>query len=301
MVDKKEYLVLSSSSKGYQLYEEVSKEISFHPHRKKISFKDEKILIGDRIYLDEQGFISKVKERVNLLKRPRLANVDSVFVLVSCVQPDFSSYLLDKFLSLIHFSAIQASIVLTKFDLVKDECERLKLKNRLEEYKKIGYRVYFVNTHDATAFDFPTLIRDIQQKTVAFVGQTGVGKSSLLNSIDANFTRKVDSLYVISGRGRHTTKEVVLLPYEHGFLFDTPGFSALELTEMKRKDLSVHFPGYEKYIGQCFFTDCLHEENSKGCKVIEDLGKGLSEDSYLNYLKILEEVKENEKWKKKLS
>lgn len=299
-MEDKEYLVLSSSSSGYQLYDFSNGEMSFHPHRGKIAFKEGKIIIGDHVKLDEHGFISFVCKRNNLLKRPRLANVDSVFVIVSCVQPEFSSYLLDKFLSLIRFSSIRASIVLTKFDLVKGVRKKNALTKRLSEYMKIGFNVYFVNAHDKTSFDFPRLIEDIRGKTVAFVGQTGVGKSSILNSIDKDFSRKVDSLYVNSGRGRHTTKEVVLLPYENGFLFDTPGFSALELEELKRKDLALCFPGYEEYLGKCYFTDCLHAEHSKGCAVIENLGKRLSEDSYQNYLKISQEVKENEKWKKKL-
>lgn len=299
-MEDKEYLVLSSSSNGYQLYDLGDGSISLHPHRGKITFSDEKIIIGDHVQLDEQGFISKICPRNNFLKRPRLSNVDSVFVIVSCVQPDFSSYLLDKFLSLINYSKIKASVVLTKFDLVKGTKKQKALVERLNSYQEIGYEVYFVNAHDKDAFDFPKLREDIKGKTVAFVGQTGVGKSSLLNSIDDNFSRKVDSLYVNSGRGRHTTKEVILLPYENGFLFDTPGFSALELTELKRIDLATCFPGYDKYIGKCYFTDCLHVPTSKGCSVLDDIGRTLNEESYENYLRISEEVKENEKWKKKL-
>ena len=121
-----------------------------------------------------------------------------------------------------------------------------------------------------------------------------------MNSIDENFSRKVDALFVNSGRGRHTTKEVVLLPYQDGFLFDTPGFSSLDLIDINSKDLALCFPGYESYTGKCKFTDCLHKEESLGCKVKEDVGSQLSLDSYENYLKILEEVKENDKWKKKI-
>ena len=299
MADK--YLVLSSSSTGYQLLNLESKEISFHPHRKKVSFKNEKIIIGDEVFLDEAGFINQVCERKNLLKRPRLSNVDDVLILTSCVQPDFSSYLLDKFISLINYSSIHASIVMTKVDLINDKKKEEELRERMSWYSKISYPVYFVNAHDKSSYDFSKLENDIKGKRVAFVGQTGVGKSSLLNSLDSNFTRKVDSLYVTSGRGRHTTKEVVMLPYNDGYLLDTPGFSALELTEMKRKDLSLCFPGYSNYLGKCYFTDCLHENHAKGCEVLKAIEEGmLSTDSYSNYLKILEEVKENEKWKKKI-
>ena len=269
MMDKKIYLVLSTSSFGYQLYDYETKETSFHEHRRKISYQEKKIVIGDKVTLDTSGFIDHILDRTNYLPRPRLSNVDFIYVLVSLTQPDFSSYLLDKFLSLISYYSIKAGIVLTKFDLLKPN-EKKKMKE------------------------------DIASKTVAFVGQTGVGKSTLMNAIDPNFSRKVDALYVNSGRGRHTTKEVVLLPYQDGFLFDTPGFSALELTDVKSEDLAHCFPGYESYIGKCRFHDCLHKEENLGCEVKEDLDINLSMDSYLNYLKIMEEVKENDKWKKKI-
>lgn len=295
----KEWIVLSSTSNGYQLYDPSEGVYSLSPTRKKVKFREERILIGDHVLLDDAGFIEKILPRKNTLQRPRLANADEIFVLVSCIQPAFSSYLLDKFLSLILSSHIKASIVLTKADLLKKR-EFNALKKRMEDYQKINFPVYFLNTHDETSLDFPKLKEDIKGKTIAFVGQTGVGKSSLLNSLYPDFTRKVDALYVNSGRGRHTTKEVILLPYPDGFLFDTPGFSDLELQEMTRLDLASCFPGYALYKDKCQFTDCLHLPQSKGCHVREEIGKQLSEDSYQNYIKISEEVKENERWKKKL-
>lgn len=299
MMENKVYLVLSTSSFGYQLYDYETKKTSFHEHRRKISFQEKKIVIGDKVTLDKAGFIDRIEDRKNYLPRPRLSNVDRVYVLVSLTQPDFSSYLLDKFLSLISFSSIKAGIVLTKYDLLKPS-EKKKLKERMTWYEKLSYPVYFVNAKESVKFDFPKLKEDIAGKTVAFVGQTGVGKSTLMNAIDSNFSRKVDALYVNSGRGRHTTKEVVLLPYQDGFLFDTPGFSALELTDIKSEDLAYCFPGYDSYFGKCRFHDCLHKEENLDCKVKEDLGTNLSMDSYANYLKIMEEVKENDKWKKKI-
>lgn len=295
----KTYLVLSTSSYGYQLYDKETKTSQFHEHRRRISYQEKKIIIGDYVTLDGQGFIDGIAKRKNLLSRPRLSNCDRVYVLAALTEPEFSSYLLDKFLSLINFSSIPVSIVLTKVDLLSDK-KRKELEERMEWYRKLSIPVFFVNTHDDKSYDFPKLKEDVDKKTVAFVGQTGVGKSSLLNALDEGFSRKVDALYVNSGRGRHTTKEVVLLPYHEGFLFDTPGFSSLDLVEMKSKDLAYCFPGYQEYFGKCHFTDCLHQEGNKGCEVISALEKELSLDSYRNYLKILEEVKENDRWKKKL-
>ncbi len=295
------YRVLSSSSLGYLLYSLKDGSLSVHPHRGKVFYAGEKIIIGDYVTLDGKGRINSVRKRKNRLKRPRLSNVDEVFVLCSLKEPDFSSYLLDKFLSRINYSSLSASIVLTKADLLK-KAEREKRKTRMSYYRKIGYPVYFVDAHHPSLFDFPSLSTAMVKKTVAFVGQTGVGKSSLLNSIDPSFKRRVDSLYVKSGRGRHTTKEIVLLPFEEGFIFDTPGFSSFDLTERTSLDLSFYFPGFSAYFGSCFFKDCLHLEKTKGCKILSALDEDLlSKDSYANYCKILGEVKENDKWKKKPS
>ena len=189
----KEWIVLSSTSNGYQLYDPSEGVYSLSPTRKKVKFREERILIGDHVSLDDAGFIEKILPRKNTLQRPRLANADEIFVLVSCIQPAFSSYLLDKFLSLILSSHIKASIVLTKADLLKKR-EFNALKKRMEDYQKINFPVYFLNTHDETSLDFPKLKEDIKGKTIAFVGQTGVGKSSLLNSLYPDFTRKVDAL-----------------------------------------------------------------------------------------------------------
>lgn len=295
-----EFRVLNSTSLGYQLYSLEDKSISVHPNRKKITYHGDKIVIGDYVTLDDAGMIENVLPRTNFLQRPRLSNCDLAFVLISCKEPDFSSYLLDKFLSFLYYHNIKAGIILTKVDLLKNK-ELSSLKERMEYYKKINYPVFFLNTHDQSKFDYPEFEKEIKNKTIAFVGQTGVGKSSLLNTICPDFNRKVDALYVNSGRGRHTTKEIILFPYNNGFLFDTPGFSELELIDIKPLDFANCFPGYGKYLNECFFKDCLHLPTSKGCKVHEAVENDiLSMDSYENYLRIMEEVKENKKWKKKL-
>lgn len=299
-MSEKKYRVLNSTSLGYLLYDFEDSSISVHPNRKKITYQGEKIVIGDFVTLDDKSLISSVVKRANHLERPRLANCDIAFVLVSVREPDFSSYLLDKFLSFLDYHDIPAGIILSKADLLKKR-ELTSLQKRMEFYRKEGYPVYFIDAHDSTRFDYELLRNDIRGKSIAFVGQTGVGKSSLINLICPDFRRKVDSLFVTSGRGRHTTKEIVLLPYQDGFIFDTPGFSELELRDMKSLDLAYCFPGYGRYLNRCMFKDCLHLPSSKGCAVYEDVDKKeLSMDSYENYLRILEEVKENDRWKRKL-
>jgi len=293
------YLVSSLSSLGYVLYDEERKDFSTHPKRGTVSFRKESILVGDEVVLDDRGEIDAVLPRRSLLKRPRLSNADLVLVLVSAKEPEFSSYLLDKFLSLVTFSSLPAAIGLTKSDLLSPK-ERMVLKERMAEYEKIGFPVFFLSSVRKKD-DLPILLPLLRGKKTALMGQTGVGKSTLLNRIDPDFLRKVDERGNLYGRGRHTTKEVILLPYLDGFLYDTPGFSELVLEEMKPVDLANSFPGYRKYFPACKFNDCLHGESTKGCAVLEAVKSGLlSLDSYRNYLKIMEEVKENDVWKKKL-
>ena len=299
-MNDKVYRVLNSTSLGYQLYCLDDGTLSLNPNRKKITYQGEKIVIGDYVKLDDQNMISSVMKRTNFLQRPRLSNCDMAYVIVSLKEPDFSSYLLDKFLSFLHFYDIPCGIILTKADLLKKR-EMTAIKKRISYYEKLSYPVYYLNAHDSTKFDFPLLREAIRGKSIAFVGQTGVGKSSLINLICPDFQRKVDALYVNSGRGRHTTKEIVLLPFEDGFIFDTPGFSELELRDIKSLDFAHCFPGYDEVSSKCFFKDCCHLESSKGCAIHQAIKEDrLSAESYDNYLRIIKEVKINDLWKKKL-
>ena len=298
MVRMSEKIVLSSGSLGYELFDVETQEISLHKSRGTISYKGANVLIGDAVKLDERGFISEILPRKNVLSRPKLSNVDFIFVVISYKKPAFSSYLLDKFLTLINSSNIKAKILITKVDLASNE-EFENFKSYMSYYEHIGYDVYYTGKN--STYDLLKIKDIISDKKVAFVGQTGVGKSTLLNQLCPDFNRKIDELYINSGRGRHTTKEVVLLPFNGGFLFDTPGFSQLELKDFKPIDLAAYFPGIKEYYGKCHFVDCLHLPNTKGCQIEKAiLSNMISADSYKNYCKIYEEVKINDIWKKKL-
>jgi ribosome biogenesis GTPase len=121
------------------------------------------------------------------------------------------------------------------------------------------------------------------------MGQTGVGKSSLINLIDEEFSRQVGEFSKALGRGKHQTKEVVLLPYKNGFIGDTPGFSSLELNIYK-EDLANVFPLIKDYFTECRYSNCLHK-NEPGCKIKELLNDNLlDQENYQNYLQMLDEL-----------
>lgn len=248
-------------------------------------YKKIKPLVGDNVIIDvEKGVMTEIEERFNSLIRPRVANVDYGVIVQSLVTPNFSSFLLDKFLTLLNSSHVKPMIVLTKMDLMED-------KKRLEEivsnYKNLGYEVFPCSKKTGEGIQE---IKDaIRGKTIAFMGQTGVGKSSLINNIDEEFNREIGRYNESVNRGTHQTKEVIFLPYEGGFIADTPGFSSLELPLFK-EDLALYFPGFDKYADECKFRNCLHITEN-GCKVKDAVKENkLSEESYKNYLEISKEL-----------
>ena len=248
-------------------------------------FRKEHLYVGDNVDFDEDHFVIKeILERKNELIRPKCANVDLVLVTMSVVEPELSEELVYKFLTYVLMHSIEAKVVFTKVDALKDHSQIERIKSDLA---KIGIETLFVSKDDESSKE---KVRNlVKGKVVLFMGQTGVGKSSLINAIDPGFNRKIGEYSSALGRGKHQTKEVILLPYENSFLADTPGFSSLDLCIYK-EDLAQYFPGYEKYYTQCYFSNCLHQ-NEKQCKIKEEIEKGnLSEEAHEIYKKLLSEL-----------
>ena len=250
-----------------------------------IKHKSFSLCAGDNISFDEkQNIIEKAFERKNALIRPRSANVDLMMITMSVVEPELSPELVYKFLTYANLNGIPAAVLFTKMDRLSDTSEVDKLRNDLE---KLGYSVFLLSREN------PENIRDLQDfladKTTIIMGQTGVGKSSAINLIDPQFNRKIGEYSDALGRGKHQTKEVILLPFRNGFIGDTPGFSSLEL-DLFKEDLAQYFPGYEKYYLECYFSNCLHQ-NEKQCKIKEEIEKGnLSKEGYDIYIKLLNQL-----------
>lgn len=276
-------IVLASTGSTYVVY---SNGVTYNVFPKGIlRYKNKNIYVGDKVEFSDDTFsIEETKPRVNELIRPRCANIDQVFILMSVKEPELSSELLYKFLTYINMNGLTPKVIFTKVDLLDDFKELDALKDDLV---KLGIEVFYVSPKEEKTLE--ELRKLFKNKVSIFMGQTGVGKSSLINEIDPSFERKIGQYSTVLGRGKHQTKEVILLPYEGGFIGDTPGFSSLDLNVFK-EDLAQFFPGYNEHYTKCFYSNCLHQ-NEKNCEVKNNIEKGnLSPLGYKIYLKLLSEL-----------
>ena len=243
--------------------------------------KSIKPVVGDLVELDDTYFIiNSVSPRQSYLKRPVIANLSQMLIVESLVEPEFSYQLTFKYLTYANLHNIKAKIILTKSDKYDD-------KNKIEEIKnvfnKLDIDVFVIS--NKTKDGLEDIKKLFNNEITCLIGQTGVGKSSLINSIDPNFDRNIGEYSEALGRGKHETKEVVLLPYEGGFIADTPGFSSLDL-ELFKEEIAQYFPGFSTRFTDCYFSDCLHISEKK-CKVKEALENGeIPQIAYDCYLKL---------------
>ena len=250
-----------------------------------IKHKTFSLCAGDNISFNEKDcVIEEAHERKNFLIRPRSANVDLMMITMSVVEPELSPELIYKFLTYANLNGISAAVLFTKMDRLVDTS---KVENLKKDLEKLGYKVFLLSPEKTE------IIRELQgflaKKTTIIMGQTGVGKSSAINLIDPQVHRKIGEYSEALGRGKHQTKEVIFLPFRDGFIGDTPGFSSLEL-DLYKEDLAQYFPGYEKHYLDCYFSNCLHQ-NEKECKIKNEIETGnLSKEGYEVYLKLLSQL-----------
>lgn len=258
-------------------------------------FRKKKItpLVGDNVeFIAEnihEGYILDIKERENELIRPPISNVDQAILVFSAKNPDFNTALLDRFLVQIEANHIRPIIVISKMDLA-DEQDFSSLENFILDYRQIGYEVIVTSSIEREGID--QILPILDQKISVFAGQSGVGKSSLLNALRPDLELETNIISKHLGRGKHTTRHVELLEIGGGLVADTPGFSSLEFRTIEQEELTFYFPEMRERINECKFRGCLHLKEP-GCAVKEAVEEGYIKDyRYQHYLTFLEEIRQ---------
>lgn len=256
-------------------------------------FRKRKItpLVGDWVTYVQEGeedaTITEVHPRKNELVRPPVSNIDLALLAVSIVEPTFSSNLLDRFLVLVESHHIEPVICLTKKDKA-DEAELQAAEKSAAYYRSIGYSVLM------TSIDEPGLLEKLRPylegQTTVLAGQSGVGKSTLLNTLLPNLSLETGEISESLGRGKHTTRHVELHEVGGGLVADTPGFSSLEFETLEKQELGSCFPEFLEASEQCKFRGCLHLKEPS-CEVKRQVEAGeILQSRYNHYLQFLQEI-----------
>lgn len=248
-------------------------------------------LVGDFVKYTPDGgndaVITEVLPRKSELVRPPIANVDQVLLVFSVVEPDMSLRLLDRFLAVIESHGLEPIIYVSKEDLADSET-REEVETDLAYYQKIGYTVLRNLTDDEPLID--VLKPYISGRTTVLAGQSGVGKSTLLNRILPELELKTGGISDALGRGKHTTRHVELIEIADGLVADTPGFSSLDFDHVEKEELRDCFIEVAEAGSLCRFRGCLHMKEP-GCAVKAQAAEGIiSESRYKNYQLFLQEI-----------
>lgn len=251
---------------------------------------------GDRVEIsaepDNTGVLEAVLERKNCLVRPPVANVDLLVLVASVCQPKTNTLVLDKMIAVAEKQNILPIIVINKSDL-GDPVELESI------YRSTGLECFTVSATDPASLE--PLRRRLAGQVSVFAGNSGVGKSSILNGIDPTLQLSTGEISQKLGRGRHTTRTATLYHLADGYLVDTPGFSSLELEQVEpiyKEDLPFCFREFEPFEGQCRFSGCAHYKEP-GCAVRMAVESGeIARSRYDSYVTMYEAVKDIKEWEK---
>ena len=255
-----------------------------------------KPIVGDRVTLEIQpedgtGYLLDIAPRKNSLVRPAVANLDLLVAVASAAPPVTDPFLIDKVTAIAVHKGIDALVVINKTD--SDPGDEL-----FDTYCRSGIDALRVSARTGEGID--ALRERLRGRVAAFAGNSGVGKSSVLNRIDPQFSAEVGAISDRIGRGKHTTRHVELHPIGNGgYIADTPGFSSFETEQMDlvlAEDLQYAFPEFAPYLGQCRFTGCAHVKE-KGCAVRAAVEAGeIALSRHDSYVKLYESVKDLREW-----
>ena len=244
---------------------------------------------GDRVLLEPgeqgEGMIKQVLPRKNFLLRPTMANLDLFVATFACATPDFSFLLADKLLALAELAQIPALLVLNK----EDQAPTGLIEKVRAVYEPIGYEVYTLSAKEGTGVE--ALRERLKGRVCAFGGPSGVGKSSTINAIDSSVDLRTGAVSDKIGRGKHTTRFAQLLPFDEGYIADTPGFGNLLLEGMESEQALAAFREFAQYEAGCRFCPCSHTHEPV-CGVKEAVASGaIAASRYESYLAMLEEIR----------
>ncbi|MBQ7751921.1 MAG: ribosome small subunit-dependent GTPase A [Clostridia bacterium] len=253
----------------------------------------EKPYIGDDVEISvngESGSVERILKRRNLLIRPPVANIDAVVIVIAAKDPEPNTMLTDKLILTAEIAGIEPIICINKSDLKQDA----KL---LETYQKAGYKAIAVSAKNEE--DIKKLYPLIENKTSAFAGLSGVGKSTILGILTGTYQETGEISQKIK-RGRHTTRCVELLELQNGgYVLDTPGFSSFEIGGVRAEELQNYFPEMRNFAGKCRFKGCSHTKEPE-CAVKDAVKNGeIAESRYNSYLDIYEILKKVKDWENK--
>ena len=250
-------------------------------------------VVGDIVeyeQVEDSYRIHRILPRKNRLLRPAISNVDQALIVTSCKDPDFSVHLMNRLIFLVCLSDVEPILCITKMDLLAED-EKKQLQTLLNQYRKAGYTVLI--TYPGS--DDGDLRQILKGKESVLCGQSGAGKSSLLNRLNPNFLLQTQEISKALGRGKHTTRFCQLHEVAQGWVADTPGFSSLDFSRMDIHHLDEKIKDFQPYLHGCRFSDCKHI-NEPDCQIKEAVQSGkINASIYEDYCQIIENKGKNNK------
>lgn len=289
-------LIISNISNTYF----VEAESKIYECSARGKFKEMNItpVVGDKVNIDvisennKNAIINEILERDNFIKRPKIANLSKLIFVISAKQPKPDLLMLDKQLAFAKFLGIESIIIINKIDLEKEN----NIKVIKDIYKDIGYKV--ITTNAKIGEGIKELLGELKDNISAFSGNSGVGKSTLINAIFNNSITLEGEISNKNKKGKNTTTIAKLYKLDKStYIADTPGFSTFDIYKMEKVNLYKYFIEFRKYEKNCKFVGCTHiKEQECGIKKAVEEGK-ISNSRYENYVKIYNDLKSEEEHK----